>query len=227
VGLFGFPGDGTGFHMRLMSSFSHLVAASTTATTAKATSSGSSSEFFLVIIVLFAVMYFVLLRPNRRRQQQALRARSAYDLGDEVIAGGMVGRVVRMGDGEVDIEVSDGVVIQFMPQAVQLRSAYMAGPRGGLGGARGGMGGMGGGMGGASGRAAASSATGGSATDASGTVTGARSRSVRRRATASGTWPGPDDTPGAGNDIQLDGGTGTDGGTGASDGGAAPSSGDS
>ena len=37
-----------------------------------------------------------------------MRAR-AFDVGDEVVAGGMVGHVVRIGDGEVDVEVADGV----------------------------------------------------------------------------------------------------------------------
>lgn len=214
--------------MHLMHSFSHLIAAST-ATTATTAKSSSSSEFFLVIIVLFALLYFVLLRPNKRRQQQALRARNTYDLGDEVVAGGMVGRVVRLGDGEVDVEISDGVVVQFVPQAVQLKAAYLAGPRGrGLGGG-GGMGsGIGGGLG-ASRNSGASGSTGyGSAADdgsgTGGTVTGARSRSVRRRAAASDSWPDVNDSPVAGDGI--DNGTGGDRGPQAGAGGGAASSGD-
>jgi preprotein translocase YajC subunit len=114
--------------------------AATKTTTATKTSTGGS-EVFLVIIVLFAVFYFMVLRPNQRRRMQAVRQSRAYDLGDEVVAGGMVGRVVRIGDGEVDIEVSDGVVVQFVPHAVQLRSAYNAGPAGrGLGGRQGALG---------------------------------------------------------------------------------------
>jgi preprotein translocase subunit YajC len=184
--------------------------------------------------VLFALLYFVLLRPNKRRQQQALRARNTYDLGDEVVAGGMVGRVVRLGDGEVDVEVSDGVVVQFVPQAVQLKSAYLAGPRGrGLGGGGGMGGGLGGGMGGGLGASRNSGASGStgysSAADDSsatgGTVTGARSRSVRRRAGASSSWPDVNDSPVAGDDIVIDNGTGGDNGPGPSAGGGAPSSG--
>jgi preprotein translocase subunit YajC len=214
--------------MHLIHSFSHLIAASAPTTTTT-TKSSSSSEFFLVIIVLFALLYFVLLRPNKRRQQQALKARNTYDLGDEVVAGGMVGRVVRLGDGGVDVEVSDGVVVQFVPGAVQLKSAYLAGPRGrGLGGGMGG--GLGGGLGGAGSRAGAAGSTGfSSAADTSGsggTVTGARSRSVRRRATGSDSWPEAGDSPAAGDDIVIDNGTG-DSGPGPSAGGGAPSSGDS
>jgi preprotein translocase subunit YajC len=226
--------------MHLMNSFSSLVAA--TATTAKPTSSGSSSDFFLVIIVLFVLAYFLLLRPNRKRQMSAMRARTAYDLGDEVVAGGMVGRVVRMGDGEVDIEVSDGVIVQFVPQAVQLRSAYNAGPanRGGAGRGMGGGGGLfGGGASSGSGSSgssssgarsstSASSVDNGSVDNGSATSTVARSRSVRRRGIASGTWPEASDSlpAGEGSDVTDVTDSGGGSGSGLSDGGVAPSSGD-
>ncbi|MCL6092197.1 MAG: preprotein translocase subunit YajC [Actinobacteria bacterium] len=100
-------------------------AASKTTTTTKS-SSGGGSEFLLVIIVLFALLYFLLIRPNQRRRMQAVRQSRTFGVGDEVVAGGMMGRVARLGDEEVDVEVSDGVVISFVPQAVQLRSAYQA-----------------------------------------------------------------------------------------------------
>lgn len=110
--------------------FTHSVLpllAATTSTTSKAgTSSGSGSPFLLIIIVLFALLYFFMIRPNQKRRMQAMRQAKTFDLGDEVVAAGMVGRVVRIGDGEVDIEVSPGVVVQFVPQAVQLRSAFVA-----------------------------------------------------------------------------------------------------
>ena len=101
-------------------------AAGKTTTTTKASTSGGGSEFLLVIILLFGLLYFFLIRPNQRRKMQAMRQSRTFGVGDEVVAGGMMGRVARLGDDEVDIEVSDGVVISFVPQAVQLRSAYLA-----------------------------------------------------------------------------------------------------
>jgi hypothetical protein len=75
----------------------------------------------------------------------AMRATKAFDLGDEVVAGGMIGHVVRLGEGDVDIEVADGVVVTFVNGAVQSRTAYQArlAPRGGARGF-GGLGGLGG-----------------------------------------------------------------------------------
>jgi preprotein translocase subunit YajC len=117
-----------------------FLAASTTTTTSSTSNSGSSSLFLVVIIALVAAFYFLMIRPNQRRRMQAMRQSRAFDIGDEVVAGGMVGRVVRIGDGEVDVEVSDGVNITFVSQAVQARASYNAGPAargmggGGLGG---------------------------------------------------------------------------------------------
>jgi preprotein translocase YajC subunit len=129
--------------MQLINSVSVLVASTTPTTAAKATSSTSSSAF-LFLIVIVAVAYFVLIRPSRNRRMAAMRASKTFDLGDEVIAGGMVGHVVRLGEGDVDIEVADGVVVTFVNGAVQSRTAYEArlAPKGGARGF-GGLGGLG------------------------------------------------------------------------------------
>ncbi len=110
--------DGARFKRTFMNNLSFLTAATTT-TTSSSTSSSSSSLFLVVIIGLVAAFYFLMIRPNQRRRMQAMRESRAFDLGDEVVAGGMVGHVVRIGDNDVDVEVSDGVVITFVKQAVQ------------------------------------------------------------------------------------------------------------
>ncbi len=165
------------FLTHLMNTLSFLTA-STTTTTSSTTGSGSSSLFLVVIIALVAAFYFLMIRPNQRRRMQAMRQSRAYEVGDEVVAGGMVGHVVRVGEGEVDVEVANGVTITFVPQAVQSRASYAAGPaaRGlGAGGARG-FGGAG--MGGAG--------MGGARNSSSGTGS---------RTAASNAWPSDDDGP--------------------------------
>ncbi|HMK96463.1 MAG TPA: preprotein translocase subunit YajC [Acidimicrobiales bacterium] len=179
--------------MHFLNSLAHVVVASTTSTTTKASAS-SGSYFLLVLVALFVVVYFAMIRPNQRRRMQAMRQARSYDLGDEVVAAGMVGRVVRVGDGEVDVEVADGVVVQFVPQAVQLRSAYLASQtRGGFGAARAGMaGGAGGAPGRPNGAGYGSAYSGQGDQLGNGTSTasiGSRARSVRRRPSASDVWP--------------------------------------
>lgn len=187
--------------MHPVSSALFLVAS--TATTSSTTAKSGSSAFLLVIVILFAVLYFVLIRPNQRRRMQAMRQARAFDLGDEVVAGGMVGQVVRVGDGEVDVEVADGVVLHFVPNAVQSRAAYMAGPAG-----RGLAGGRGFGAGQASAAGGRGSGTSGPAPLAPGR------RNVGRRGSASDSWPD------AGDNSADDGGFGSAGPSGGLAGGA-------
>ena len=100
-----------------------IAAAAKTTTT---TGSSGGSFFFLILIALMAGFYFLRIRPNQQRRMQAMRQARAFDVGDEVVAGGMVGHVTEMGDGEVEVEVSDGVVVRFVAQAVQSRAGYAA-----------------------------------------------------------------------------------------------------
>jgi preprotein translocase subunit YajC len=125
-----------------------MLVASTTTTTTTSGSSGSS-YYLLVLVVILVLVYFMWMRPNQRRRLQAARQARAFEVGDEVVAAGMVGRCVGMTDGEVDVEVADGVVVKFVNQAVQSRQAYAASvSRAGRGF---GGGGFGAGSGGASG----------------------------------------------------------------------------
>jgi preprotein translocase subunit YajC len=191
--------------MHLTNSFLFL-SASTTTTTSSSSNSGSSSLFLVVIIALVAAFYFLMIRPNQRRRMQAMRQSRAFDIGDEVVAGGMVGRVVRIGEGEVDVEVADGVNITFVPNAVQSRAAYNAGP------AARGMGGGG---------------FGARPTGSTGPMTSARPGSGANPSSASNSWPEPDDGPTVDESANGSAGTYGDGNTGdvkaGGDGGVEPS----
>lgn len=113
--------------MAFISSAPYIVlAAATKSTTSTTTSTGGGQFFFLILIALMAGFYFLRIRPNQQRRMQAMRQARAFDVGDEVVAGGMVGHVTEMGDGEVEVEVSDGVVVRFVAQAVQSRAGYAA-----------------------------------------------------------------------------------------------------
>jgi preprotein translocase subunit YajC len=173
-----------------------FLSASTTTTTSSSSNSGSSSLFLVVIIALVAAFYFLMIRPNQRRRMQAVRQSRAFDIGDEVVAGGMVGRVVRIGDGDVDVEVADGVNITFVSQAVQSRASYNAGP------AARGMGG-----GGLGARPMGSSASMGPTRS-----TGSSRQTV---SPSSDAWPDADDGPAL--DETANGAAGTSGGGNAGD----------
>jgi len=85
----------------------------------------------LLMMVFIAIFYFLLIRPQQRKakEHQAMVAKLAQ--GDEVVtAGGLLGRVLDVGDTFVTLEIADGVrvkvqrfqVISLMPKGT-LKSA--------------------------------------------------------------------------------------------------------
>lgn len=73
----------------------------------------------LPILLMFVVLYFVMIRPQMKRQKEQKAMIEALAKGDEVvIAGGVLGRIAKLGDSYLGIEVSDGVEIQVQRQSV-------------------------------------------------------------------------------------------------------------
>lgn len=79
----------------------------------------SSLMSFLPIILMFVVLYFVMIRPQMKRQKEQKTMLDALAKGDEVItAGGIAGKVTKVSDAFVSVEVSNGVDIQIQKSAV-------------------------------------------------------------------------------------------------------------
>jgi len=75
---------------------------------------------------MFVVLYFVMIRPQMKRQKEHKSMIDALAKGDEVIiAGGMLGKVSKMGETYLGVEVASGVEIQ-----VQRSSVVQVLPRG-------------------------------------------------------------------------------------------------
>ncbi len=75
----------------------------------------------LPLILIFVLFYFMLIRPQMKRAKEHKAMIEALQKGDEVVtAGGTVGRVTKVGDGYVTLQVADNVEIQVQKQAIQL-----------------------------------------------------------------------------------------------------------
>jgi preprotein translocase subunit YajC len=75
---------------------------------------------FLPLIVIFVLFYFMLIRPQMKRAKEQRNMLSALQKGDEVVTtGGTVGRITKVGEGYVSVEVAENVVIHVQKQAVQ------------------------------------------------------------------------------------------------------------
>ena len=68
---------------------------------------------FMFPILLIAIMYFLLIRPQMKRQKEQKAMIDALAKGDEiVVAGGVIGRISKLGETFLHVEVSDNVEIQ-------------------------------------------------------------------------------------------------------------------
>ncbi len=73
----------------------------------------------LPLALMFVVLYFVMIRPQMKKQKEHTAMISALTKGDEVITGGgLLGKVSKMGDTFIGLEVSSGVEIQVQRSAV-------------------------------------------------------------------------------------------------------------
>lgn len=79
---------------------------------------GDALLSFLPILVMFGLLYFLMIRPQMKKAKEHKQMIDALQKGDEVIAMGILGKVVKLGDGYVGIEVADGTVIHVQRQAV-------------------------------------------------------------------------------------------------------------
>jgi preprotein translocase subunit YajC len=74
---------------------------------------------FAPIIIMFVVMYFIMIRPQQKRQKELKTMMEALAKGDEVITiGGVLGRVSKVSDAYVTVEVAAGTEIVVQKSAV-------------------------------------------------------------------------------------------------------------
>jgi preprotein translocase subunit YajC len=73
----------------------------------------------LPLVLMFVVLYFVMIRPQMKRAKEAKAMVDALAKGDEVVTtGGMLGKIAKIGDSFLTIEVANGVEIQVQRGAV-------------------------------------------------------------------------------------------------------------
>jgi preprotein translocase subunit YajC len=91
------------------------------AQTAPAASGGAESSLLslLPLVLMFVVLYFIMIRPQMKRQKEHKAMVEAIGKGDEVvIGGGVLGRVAKVGETYLHVEVANGVELQVQRQAV-------------------------------------------------------------------------------------------------------------
>ena len=85
------------------------------------TAGGMESGFMslLPIILMFVVLYFLMIRPQMKRQKEQRSMIDALAKGDEVAtAGGILGKVTKVTDAYITLEVADGTELVVQKAAV-------------------------------------------------------------------------------------------------------------
>jgi preprotein translocase subunit YajC len=91
------------------------------AQTAPAATGSTESTLFslLPLVLMFVVLYFIMIRPQMKRQKEHKAMLDALAKGDEIIvAGGVVGRITKLGDSTVGVEVANGVELQVQRPSI-------------------------------------------------------------------------------------------------------------
>ena len=75
----------------------------------------------LPIVLMFVLLYFLMIRPQMKRAKETKAMIEALQKGDEVItAGGVVGRITRLGEAYVSLEIAPNTEISVQKGAVQV-----------------------------------------------------------------------------------------------------------
>lgn len=81
---------------------------------------------FIPLILIFVLMYALLIRPQRLQMQRLRAFLDDLRVGDEVVAGGLVGTVRALRGAEVEIEVAPGVVVRALRGALRPHTGAQA-----------------------------------------------------------------------------------------------------
>ena len=75
----------------------------------------------LPIILMFVLLYFIMIRPQMKRAKEHKTMVDALQKGDEVVAaGGLVGRVTKVSDNYLTLQIAPSVEVQVQRVSVQL-----------------------------------------------------------------------------------------------------------
>ena len=84
---------------------------------------GGDSGFIglLPIILMFVLLYFLMIRPQMKRAKETKQMIEALQKGDEVVtAGGVVGRISKLGEQYLTLEIAPNIEVVVQRSAVQV-----------------------------------------------------------------------------------------------------------
>ena len=96
-----------------------LISEAFAQTAGPAAGASSSLMSMLPLVLMFVVLYFVLIRPHMKRHMENRAMIDALSRGDEVVTqGGVIGKITKLGEAFVSIEVANGVELQLQRASI-------------------------------------------------------------------------------------------------------------
>ena len=87
------------------------------AATGGSAAGGTAAIFNMVfpLVLIFVIFYFLLIRPQQRRMKQHQAMLGAVKPRDTAVtSGGLIGKVTKVDDNEVELEIAQGVRVRVM-----------------------------------------------------------------------------------------------------------------
>ena len=73
----------------------------------------------LLPVMLIVVFYFLLIRPQQKKQKEHRAMVEALAVGTEIVTGGgMLGKVVELGEQFVTVEIAHGVQVKIQRHSI-------------------------------------------------------------------------------------------------------------
>jgi preprotein translocase subunit YajC len=70
---------------------------------------------FMPLLLIFVIFYFLLIRPQQKKMKEHRTLVDAVKKGDAVVtAGGVIGKVTKVEDNEVEVEIAPNVRIKVI-----------------------------------------------------------------------------------------------------------------
>ena len=81
-------------------------------------SGGDTLMGMLPIILMFVILYFLMIRPQMKKAKEHKTMLEALAKGDEVVAVGILGKIAKISDNYISLEIAPNTTIQVQRQAV-------------------------------------------------------------------------------------------------------------
>jgi len=80
---------------------------------------GGGMQLVIMIALFFGIMYFMIIRPQSKRAKEHASLLDALSKGDEVVtSGGVLGKIVKIGDNFIELKISDSSNMKIQRSAI-------------------------------------------------------------------------------------------------------------